>query len=186
MSLPGNTPQESQNQTSPDALQPGTSEATGVREAGAPEQPAYTADSAPIIGLSKAILAKAVRANASYILLEPGPYTLCVGFRIAGSLQFEPPFPWRVAEPLLARFKVIAGLNPDQHAEIQTGTFCRRLRNRRFVFSASFVPVLHGEVLGIELREQSISSQQPHKKTGARGNQLAQGLKQWFRPGPRN
>lgn len=115
---------------------------------------AYTADSPMIQRLANNILAKAARQQSSYIFLEPGAYALQLGFRTEGLIQSEPPLPWRVAAPLLARFKILAGLNPESQTRIQSANLACRIGGTRYLFALTFLPLQQGEALGIEVREQ--------------------------------
>lgn len=128
---------------------PGSAEETASRTGAI-----YTAASPEIRKLANAILAKAIKLEADSIFLEPGPEALIVGYRSEdGSLQLEPPLPAQVATPLLHKFKLLAGLNPEHRPTVQTRELKTRMRRRAFVFCLSFVPVQQGEVLGILVRE---------------------------------
>ncbi|PKL80116.1 MAG: hypothetical protein CVV27_00875 [Candidatus Melainabacteria bacterium HGW-Melainabacteria-1] len=101
--------------------------------------------------LAKAILSKAVRLQASYCFIEPGPYALCVGYATPRGQLLEPPLPWRSAPALMSRIKQMAGLS-ENLAGIQSGRFRCRIGGQSYGFSATFLPVQQGEVLGIEIK----------------------------------
>lgn len=116
--------------------------------------PLYTAASPAIRKLANAILAKAIKLEADSIFVEPGREAVTVGYRGEdGSLQLEPPLPSLVATPLLHKFKLLAGLDPEHRPTVQTRELRTRQRRRAFIFTFSFVPVQQGEVLGILVRE---------------------------------
>lgn len=145
-----------------------------------PDSAALSPDSAPIQKLARAILVRAIRLDAGYLFVQPGAYDAVVGYRTLTGMQLEPELPWRVAEPLLLRYRQLAGLDSEPGTRVRSGSWRLRARGKLYRVSATFVPCLQGEVLGLELRE--IYSRDTGANRPAGFTAIKQAYKSVFRP----
>jgi type II secretory ATPase GspE/PulE/Tfp pilus assembly ATPase PilB-like protein len=113
-----------------------------------------TGDEAPVIRLVNALLADANKARASDIHLEPYERTLAVRFRVDGVLHDVLAPPVRLAAPLAARVKVMAGLDVAEHRLPQDGRLAVRIGGRDIDVRVSIVPTAHGERVALRLLDR--------------------------------
>lgn len=119
---------------------------SGVAEAlPEPEDLLDAEDDAPIIRLINALLARAVKQNASDIHIEPFENRLLIRIRVDGVLQevMQPP---RALAPLIAsRIKVMAKLDIAEKRLPQDGRISLRIAGRAVDVRVSTMPAGHGE-----------------------------------------
>jgi len=119
---------------------------SGVAEAlPEPEDLLEAEDDAPIIRLINALLARAVKQNASDIHIEPFESRLLIRIRVDGILQevMQPP---RALAPLIAsRIKVMAKLDIAEKRLPQDGRISLRIAGRAVDVRVSTMPSGHGE-----------------------------------------
>lgn len=119
---------------------------SGVAEAlPEPEDLLDAEDDAPIIRLINALLARAVKQNASDIHIEPFENRLLIRIRVDGILQevMQPP---RALAPLIAsRIKVMAKLDIAEKRLPQDGRISLRIAGRAVDVRVSTMPLGHGE-----------------------------------------
>jgi general secretion pathway protein E len=111
-------------------------------------------DDAPVIRMINALLAQAVRNNASDIHLEPFETRSVVRFRLDGTLQ-------DIAEPhralhaaLVSRIKVMADLDIAEKRLPQDGRIALRLAGRPVDVRVSTLPTGHGERVVMRLLDK--------------------------------
>jgi len=110
-----------------------------------PEDLLDAEDDAPIIRLINALLARAVKQNASDIHIEPFENRLLIRLRVDGVLQevMQPP---RALAPLIAsRIKVMAKLDIAEKRLPQDGRISLRIAGRAVDVRVSTMPSGHGE-----------------------------------------
>ncbi|MCI5149529.1 MAG: pilus assembly protein, partial [Candidatus Electrothrix sp. MAN1_4] len=106
----------------------------------------FSANDAPIIKLVNGILVKAVQDGVSDIHIEPFEKTMQVRYRKDGSLFKSMNLPLTIKNALIARMKILAGLNITERRVPQDGRISIRLgRNKAVDFRVSTLPLLHGE-----------------------------------------
>lgn len=119
---------------------------SGVAEAlPEPEDLLDAEDDAPIIRLINALLARAVKQNASDIHIEPFESRLLIRMRVDGVLQevMQPP---RALAPLISsRIKVMAKLDIAEKRLPQDGRISLRIAGRAVDVRVSTMPSGHGE-----------------------------------------
>lgn len=119
-----------------------------------PEDLLETADEAPIIRLINALLAEAVKENASDIHIEPYEDRLVVRFRIDGVLK-EILQPQRAMAPLLiSRIKVMSKLDIAEKRIPQDGRISLLLGGRSVDVRVSTLPSSHGERVVLRLLDK--------------------------------
>jgi type IV pilus assembly protein PilB len=111
----------------------------------------FSASDAPIIKLVNGILIKAVQEGVSDIHIEPFEKAMQVRYRKDGALFKSMNLPLAIKNALVARMKILAGLNITERRVPQDGRIKMRIgRNKAVDFRVSSLPLLYGE--GIVLR----------------------------------
>ncbi len=119
-----------------------------------PEDLLESADEAPIIRLINALLAEAIKENASDIHVEPYEDRLVVRLRIDGVLR-EVLQPQRALAPLLiSRIKVMAKLDIAEKRLPQDGRISLRIGGRSVDVRVSTLPSSHGERIVLRLLDK--------------------------------
>jgi len=112
-------------------------------------------DDAPVVRLVNALLAQAMRDEASDIHVEPGEDRLAVRFRLDGILHDVLTPPARLAPRLAARVKVMAGLDVAEHRLPQDGRIRLRVAGRDVDVRVSVVPTAFGERVVLRLLDRA-------------------------------
>ncbi len=119
-----------------------------------PEDLLESADEAPIIRLINALLAEAIKENASDIHIEPYEDRLVVRLRIDGVLK-EVLQPRRALAPLLiSRIKVMSKLDIAEKRLPQDGRISLRIGGRPVDVRVSTLPSSHGERVVLRLLDK--------------------------------
>ncbi len=119
-----------------------------------PEDLLESADEAPIIRLINALLAEAVKEDASDIHIEPYEYRLVVRLRVDGVLR-EILQPQRSLAPLIiSRIKVMAKLDIAEKRLPQDGRISLRIGGRAVDIRVSTLPSGHGERVVLRLLDK--------------------------------
>lgn len=119
-----------------------------------PEDLLENADEAPIIRLINALLAEAVKEDASDIHIESYENRLVVRFRVDGVLR-EVLEPQRAIAPLLiSRIKVMAKLDISEKRLPQDGRISLRVGGRAVDVRVSTLPSSHGERIVLRLLDK--------------------------------
>jgi general secretion pathway protein E len=119
-----------------------------------PEDLLESADDAPIIRLINALLAEAIKENASDIHIEPFETRLVVRFRVDGVLR-EVLQPKRALAPLLvSRIKVMARLDIAEKRLPQDGRISLRIAGRAVDVRVSTIPSGLGERVVLRLLDK--------------------------------
>lgn len=106
-----------------------------------------------------AILRAAANEGASDIHFEPKEDGLCVRFRLDGEMHGHACFPVAQREALLARGKIVGGMDITEKRLPQDGRAILRERGRRYHLRLSTLPTVHGESLVIRLLDQTMPGQ---------------------------
>ncbi len=119
-----------------------------------PEDLLESSDDAPIIRLINALLAEAIKENASDIHIEPYETRLVVRFRVDGVLR-EVLQPRRILAPLLvSRIKVMAKLDIAEKRLPQDGRISLRVAGRPVDVRVSTIPSGQGERVVMRLLDK--------------------------------
>lgn len=119
-----------------------------------PEDLLESTDDAPVIRLINAMLAEAVRKQASDIHIEPFEKRLSVRYRVDGIMQklLEPP---RAIAPLvISRIKVMAKLDISERRLPLDGRMALRVAGRPVDIRVSTLPSEHGERVVMRLLDK--------------------------------
>jgi len=111
----------------------------------------------PIVTILNSIIEYAVSFNASDIHFEPFPKEVLVRFRIDGSLQEMLSLNNVIAPILVARVKILADLQIDEHRVPQDGRFRFSKEDELGVIDVrvNVMPVMHGEKVEMRLLKTS-------------------------------
>lgn len=110
---------------------------------------------APIIKLLNSLLARGIKKGASDIHIEPGTDQLLVRFRIDGILSREMSYSNKISNLVLARIKVISGLDIAEKRRPQDGAFNLTLAGKKIDVRVSTVVSIHGEKAVLRLLDKS-------------------------------
>jgi general secretion pathway protein E len=111
-------------------------------------------DEAPIIRLVNSVLFQAVRQRASDIHFESFERGLVVRYRIDGVLYPVLTPPKRFQASIIARLKIMAGLNIAEKRLPQDGRFAIRTAGKDVDLRVSVLPTSHGERVVLRLLEK--------------------------------
>lgn len=111
-------------------------------------------EQAPVIRFVNALLSQAIKERASDIHIEPFEKDLVVRFRVDGVLHEAIRPPSQVKSALVARIKIMAGLNIAEKRLPQDGRIRRRMGGREIDLRVSTVPVRHGERVVMRILEK--------------------------------
>ncbi len=129
--------------------------ATVVAELGEPEDLLESADDAPVIKLLNAILAEAIRANASDVHIEPFENQLRIRFRVDGRLNTVLTPKPGIGGMLVSRIKVMARLDIAEKRLPQDGRIALKLGGRAVDLRVSTIPSSFGERVVMRLLDKS-------------------------------
>ena len=141
-------------------------------------------DDAPIIRWVNGLLSQAVKERASDIHIEPEEREVIVRYRVDGQLYVARRAPRQFISAVIARVKIMAGLNIAEKRLPQDGRISRRIAGRSIDVRVSTIPtsrdaerivmrllmkttvLLDLQELGFSLRDYSLLDQQIHKPDG--------------------
>jgi type II secretory ATPase GspE/PulE/Tfp pilus assembly ATPase PilB-like protein/ActR/RegA family two-component response regulator len=133
---------------------PRTAHTPSPAEAHAPQTPVTTTSAASaspdaaIINLCHSLLARAVDAHASDLMLEPvAGGALAAQMRVAGVLEMPGTVPAELAGAVINRFKVMARVGTAVRNRPQEGAFTFQMGSRRVDVRLSTIPTPGGEKL---------------------------------------
>ncbi len=128
-------------------------EIESLDEDDSPDQ--FAASDAPIIKLVNGILVKAVQDGISDIHVEPYEKTMQVRYRKDGSLFKSMNLPLTIKNALIARVKILAGLDITERRVPQDGRIKMRMgKNRSVDFRVSSLPTLFGESVVLRILDK--------------------------------
>lgn len=111
----------------------------------------YGEAAAPAVKSTRGILEQALLHGASDIHLEPGRDQLGVRCRVDGVLQTLPSLPRNLQEPVVSRFKILAGMDIGEKRLPQDGRFQGTWQGKQVDVRVSSLPTLFGEKLVLRL-----------------------------------
>ncbi len=116
----------------------------------------FAASDAPIIKLVNGILIKAVQDGVSDIHVEPYEKTMQVRYRKDGALFKTMNLPLTIKNALVARMKILSGLDITERRVPQDGRIKMRMgKNRSVDFRVSSLPTLYGESVVLRILDKS-------------------------------
>jgi len=110
---------------------------------------------APAIRAVNRLIAEAVDANASDIHLEPTDDSLVVRYRIDGMLRLVTRLPQAMRASVVARIKVMAGLDIAERRIPQDGRLRLAVRGHEIDLRVATAPSIHGESAVLRILDRS-------------------------------
>ena len=129
------------------------------------------ASSAPTIRLVNSIIERAANERASDIHVEPGEGELRIRMRIDGVLHDILTVPRELQAAVLARLKIMSGMDISERRIPQDGRFTVRIQERDIDLRVSSLPTVYGEKIVLRLLEKSGSLLTP-EAIGLSGSDL--------------
>ncbi len=100
---------------------------------------------APIVKLVNLILLQSIKDRASDLHVEPFENTLRIRYRVDGILHETVPPPPHLANAIISRFKVMAGMNIAERRLPQDGRVKLTMQDRNVELRVSSLPTVNGE-----------------------------------------
>lgn len=114
------------------------------------------AEAIPIVSILDSVLENAIMMNASDIHFEPLPKKLLIRYRVDGIMQEILSLPRDISPILIARVKILAGMQIDEHRVPQDGRFHFTLEaGSKVDIRVNIMPVLNGEKVEMRLLKSS-------------------------------
>jgi type IV pilus assembly protein PilB len=115
----------------------------------------FAASDAPIIKLVNGVLIKAVQEGVSDVHVEPYEKNMQIRYRKDGSLFKSMNLPLNIKNALVARLKILAGLDITERRVPQDGRIKMRMgKNRSVDFRVSSLPTLFGESVVLRILDK--------------------------------
>jgi len=112
------------------------------------------AEDAPIVRLVEVLLTEAVKQKSSDVHIEPDQDGLRVRFRVDGVLREEARPPARLHPAIVARIKVLSGMDVSEKRLPQDGRFAIQVSNRSVDLRVSTLPTVHGEKIVVRVLDR--------------------------------
>ncbi len=109
---------------------------------------------APIVRFVNAVISEAIKEKVSDIHIEPYEKEMVVRYRVDGVLKETIKPPVKFKNPIVARIKIMAGLNIAEKRLPQDGRIRRKMGGREIDMRVSTVPVRHGERVVMRILEK--------------------------------
>ena len=125
-----------------------------AKEVGGPKTNAYSLNElvdAPAVQLADSILQEAVSQGASDIHIEPEEKRVRVRFRVDGVLKEHVNIPTDLYSAVLARYKIMAGLDISERRIPQDGKINSVINGKSYDFRVSSLPIIYGEKVVIRI-----------------------------------
>ena len=111
-------------------------------------------NSSPVVMLVTSLVEQAVRQRASDIHIEAEPDRIRVRFRVDGVLFTTASYDLRLQHAIVARVKVISGLDISEKRKPQDGRFTAMVDHREYEVRVSTLPTVHGEKCVLRLNQK--------------------------------
>ena len=111
-------------------------------------------NSSPVVALVNSLVEQAVRQRASDIHVEGEPDRVRVRFRVDGVLYAAATYSLRLMPAIVARIKVISGLDISEKRKPQDGRFSITVDRREYDIRVSTLPTVYGEKCVLRLAQK--------------------------------
>jgi len=115
-------------------------------------------NSSPVVMLVTSLVEQAVRQRASDIHVEAEPDHVRVRFRVDGILFTAATYNIRLLSAIVARIKVISGLDISEKRKPQDGRFSATVDHREYEIRVSTLPTVYGEKCVLRLNQKKTLS----------------------------
>ena len=126
-----------------------------ITSSSAQDVSAISTDDAPVVRLVNNILEQGVREKASDIHIEPSETSTKVRLRIDGTLFSSFEVPTNLQLPLIARIKILAGMDIAEKRRPQDGRILIKVGEKRIDLRVSTLPSMFGEKAVLRLLDQN-------------------------------
>ena len=111
-------------------------------------------NSSPVVMLVNSLVEQAVRQRASDIHVEAEPDRVRVRFRVDGVLYTSANYRLRLLSAIVARIKIISGLDISEKRKPQDGRFSITVDRREYDIRVSVLPTVYGEKCVMRLNQK--------------------------------
>ena len=112
-------------------------------------------ESAPIVQLVNNLLEQAVRQRASDIHIEPFERAIRIRYRVDGSLYEVISYDYSLLSAIVARIKIISGMDISEKRKPQDGRITTYVDNREYDIRVSILPTVYGEKIVMRLTSKT-------------------------------
>ena len=121
------------------------------------EEDIYSEDvnNSPIVQLVKSMIDQAVRQRASDIHIEPMERQVRIRYRIDGALYEKANYNIRLLPAMVARIKIIGGMDISERRKPQDGRITQVVDRREFDIRVSILPTVYGEKVVMRLTSKN-------------------------------
>lgn len=102
-------------------------------------------NASPVVVLVNSLVEQAVRQRASDIHVESGPDHVRVRCRVDGMLYTTATYDLRLLPAIIARIKIISGMDISEKRKPQDGRFTAMVDRREYDIRVSTIPTVYGE-----------------------------------------
>lgn len=117
-------------------------------------------NNSPIVQLVKTMIEQAVRQRASDIHIEPMEKQVRVRYRIDGALYEKAAYNISLLPALVARVKIIGGMDISEKRKPQDGRITQVVDRREFDIRVSILPTVYGEKIVMRLTSKNALSRE--------------------------
>ena len=110
-----------------------------------------TTNQSPIVVMVRSIIEQAVRQRASDIHFEPMKEGIRIRFRIDGNLMEAMSYDWSIYTAIIARLKVISGMDISEKRKPQDGRTTLTIDHLEYDVRVSSLPTVYGEKIVMRL-----------------------------------
>ena len=115
-------------------------------------------NSSPVVVLVTSLVEQAVRQRASDIHIEAGPDRVRVRCRVDGILYQTATYDQRLLSAIVARVKIISGMDISEKRKPQDGRFSITVDRREYDVRVSTLPTVYGEKCVMRLAQKKVLS----------------------------
>ncbi|MHC4171668.1 MAG: GspE/PulE family protein [Planctomycetota bacterium] len=113
------------------------------------------ANKAPVVRFVDLLLSQAAKSRASDVHIEPQEHSMVVRMRIDGELRDMVPPARKMRAAIVARIKILAGMNIAERRLPQDGRFKIEFSGRDIDVRVSVIPVIYGEKVVMRILDAS-------------------------------
>ena len=117
-------------------------------------------NNSPIVQLVKGMIEQAVRQRASDIHIEPMERQVRIRYRIDGALYEKATYNVRLLPAMVARIKIIGGMDISEKRKPQDGRITQVVDRREYDIRVSILPTVYGEKIVMRLTSKNALSRE--------------------------
>lgn len=128
-------------------------------------------NNSPIVQLVKGMIEQAVRQRASDIHIEPMERQVRIRYRIDGALYEKATYNVRLLPAMVARIKIIGGMDISEKRKPQDGRITQIVDRREYDIRVSILPTVYGEKIVMRLTSKNALTKEK-SQLGLKPNEL--------------